>query len=125
MPTHTLTTDHLRARGACANQVAAFAARYPDGLPLTGDCPEDIPPDWIKWAPHLLSPQAWAAYDAACASARAACDAACASARAACDAACAPARAAYEAACAPAWAAYDAACASALWALLCRDGAAK
>ena len=102
-----ITKSVLRAKRACAIQVAIFAKEWPYGVtPSLEACHRaaviGLSLDWF--AKNMLSAPALAAYQAACATAGATYDAACT-----------PARAAYDAACAPAQATYNAACAPALW----------
>ena len=100
-----LTYERLKEHGACREQLALFKRKYGESVVVTVEAAQEVAGefDWL-WARRLLDAPAWAAYEAATASASAAYEAATASAWAAYEAATASASAAYEAATAPAWA---------------------
>jgi len=129
-----ITADVLRRKGACLDQVAIFAAEWPEGIDVTVANMERavaLKLD-MSWFGKLLDKSRRTAYKTACEQHWAACLAACkshwdaqevacephwAAYVAACEphrvayvAACEPDRAAYVAACKPHWVAYVAAC---------------
>jgi predicted DsbA family dithiol-disulfide isomerase len=113
----TITRAWLEDRGACHDQVATFAAEWPDGVEITREAllrAAELGLDLSWFADHVLSEQARQAYDVAIAPALQAYRVAIAPALQAYDVALEPARQAYRVALAQARQAYDVAIAPAL-----------
>ena len=85
-----ITAKMLRDKKACASQYALFVATFPRGCTISEKMVAKARAAGLDvlWATCLLTPEAWAQYEAACA----------------------PARAQYDAACDAAWAQYKAVC---------------
>jgi hypothetical protein len=105
----TITVEMLRAKGACAGQVAKFQAEWPSGCPV---CIENINRCieigiyWV-WAEELLTALAWAEYQRVTAPAWAEYQRVKAPALAEYQRVTAPAWAEYQRVTAPAWAEYQ------------------